>query len=51
MKSAFSNFDYFLYVEDDMLLTPSAVRIWHERLPSLTKYGYLPSFLKVEPEP
>lgn len=46
MKSAFSNFDYFLYVEDDMLLTPSAVRIWHERLPSLTKYGYLPSFLK-----
>jgi len=48
MRSAFSSFDYFLYIEDDILLTPAAVSLWHERLPSLTKRGFLPSFLRVE---
>ena len=48
MKAAFADFDYFLYIEDDMLLTPAAIRIWHERLPSLVKHGYLPGFLQVE---
>jgi hypothetical protein len=48
MKSSFPAFDYFLYIEDDMLLTPAAVSIWHERLPVLTKRGFLPGFLRVE---
>ena len=48
MKAAFPYFDYFLYIEDDMLLTPAAVRIWHERLPSLAKQDFLPGFLRVE---
>lgn len=48
MKSSFSAFDYFLYIEDDMLLTPAAVDIWHERLPALNKRGFLPGFLRVE---
>ena len=48
MKAAFADFDYFLYIEDDILLPRAASRIWHERLPSLVKHGYLPGFLRVE---
>ena len=48
MRSAVSEFDYFMYTEDDILITPTSVRLWHRNLPSLTKQGYLPGFLKVE---
>ena len=45
MKSAFADFDYFLYIEDDILLTPAGINIWLERLPSLVKHDFLPGFL------
>jgi hypothetical protein len=48
MRSAVSEFDYFMYTEDDILITPTSVRLWHRNLPSLTKQGYLPGFLRVE---
>jgi hypothetical protein len=48
MRSALSEFDYFMYAEDDILITPTSVRLWHRNLPSLTKQGYLPGFLRVE---
>jgi hypothetical protein len=48
MRRAVSEFDFFMYVEDDILVTPDAVRLWHERLPALSKDGYLPGFLRVE---
>jgi hypothetical protein len=48
MRSAVSEFDYFMYTEDDILITPTSVRLWHRTLPSLTKHGYLPGFLRVE---
>ena len=48
MRRAASEFEYFMYVEDDILVTPEAVRLWHERLPTLSRDGYLPGFLEVE---
>jgi hypothetical protein len=48
MRRAVGEFDYFMYVEDDILLTPEAIRLWHERLPALSRAGYLPGFLRVE---
>jgi hypothetical protein len=48
MRGAVGEFDYFMYVEDDMLVTADAVRLWRERLPALAELGYLPGFLRVE---
>jgi hypothetical protein len=48
MRSAVTEFDYFMYTEDDILITPASIRLWHQNLPSLTKHGYLPGFLRVE---
>lgn len=48
MRSAVSDFDYFMYTEDDILITPTSIGLWHRNLPSLTKQGYLPGFLRVE---
>jgi hypothetical protein len=48
MARVVEDYDYFLYIEDDILLTPQSVRLWHERLPILKSHGYLPGFLRVE---
>jgi hypothetical protein len=48
MRSAITEFDYFMYTEDDILVTPTSVRLWHRNLSSLTEHGYLPGFLRVE---
>lgn len=48
MRKAVTEFDYFMYTEDDILVMPDSVRLWHERLPSLAKHDYLTGFLRVE---
>jgi hypothetical protein len=48
LKAAINDFDYFMYAEDDLLITPASIRIWHERLAALKAHGYLPGFLRVE---
>ena len=48
MKQVIANYDFFMYVEDDILITPQAIYLWHDRLPKLRPMGYLPGFLRVE---
>lgn len=48
LRAVVGQFDYFMYVEDDILVPPEAVRLWHERLPALKQAGFLPGFMRVE---
>lgn len=48
MRAVLDQFDYFMYAEDDLLITPDSVRLWHDRLEALKPMGYLPGFLRVE---
>lgn len=48
MRFAFSEFDYFMYIEDDIIVTPESVKLWNHLLPVLSSNGYLPGFLRVE---
>ncbi len=48
MRAAFSEFDYFMYIEDDIIVTADSIKLWHHRLPVLSSNRYLPGFLRVE---
>ena len=48
LKAVINDFDYFMYAEDDLLITPASMRLWHARLAALKAHGYLPGFLRVE---
>jgi hypothetical protein len=48
LRAVVDQFDYFMYVEDDILIPPQAIRLWHARLPVLKPLGFLPGFMRVE---
>jgi hypothetical protein len=48
LKAAINDFDFFVYAEDDLLITPASIELWYERLSALKAHGYLPGFLRVE---
>ena len=48
MSAAFSDFNYFMYIEDDMIVTTESIKLWSHFLPVLSSNGYLPGFLRVE---
>lgn len=42
------NYDYFLYVEDDIKITHENILYWKNTRPKLKQYGLYPSFMRVE---
>lgn len=48
MLKALPDFDYFMYIEDDILVTAESVLLWHRRLADLKAMDYLPGFVRIE---
>jgi hypothetical protein len=48
MQGALADYDYFLYIEDDIYIPWSTFNSWLERAPRLDAQGYILGFLRVE---
>lgn len=48
LRQALPAFDYFMYIEDDILIPPSTAQAWAASLEIVKPAGYLPGFLRVE---
>ena len=51
MSSQISEFDYFMYTEDDVLVPPEGLEYIHRHWKTLYKTGKIPTFMRVVMDP
>lgn len=51
IDAALGNYDYYMYIEDDICVSDAALHAWHDDSERLAEHGYLRGFVRAEINP